>query len=113
MVCCATSSRITSYNVCYTKLLRVSNDGTLIVGGGLQRGDVGRVGCDILLRSVKLAAVDGIGRGGADLSGGDVDDRARLAGRARITSYNVCYTKLLRTWRDHIRPSQRQYHALR
>ena len=72
--------RITSYNVCYTKLLRVTRERAVghrvaEVGGAIEVG-VGGEGH----RAV------GVEHGGA----------AAAAGHARITSYNVCYTKLLR-----------------
>ena len=59
-------SRITSYNVCYTKLLRK--------GGDIKAGDV------IVLRYLGP-------KGGPGM---------QYAQASRITSYNVCYTKLLR-----------------
>ena len=72
--------RITSYNVCYTKLLRNAFSGA---------GDPYLPFREIM-----------------DLLTGDVESRwsagafsttqARRLWNARITSYNVCYTKLLR-----------------
>ena len=72
------SSRITSYNVCYTKLLRLSSPSLRSdlhpaghrPPGQVEGGDVGK------------GKRFGVGLGP------DADDR--------ITSYNVCYTKLLR-----------------
>ena len=67
--------RITSYNVCYTKLLRYS---ARAERAGL--GDQVRfVGAADDVRSLYAAA-----------------DCLILPTRYRITSYNVCYTKLLR-----------------
>ena len=74
--------RITSYNVCYTKLLRIIDD-QLAFLGGLNVGD----------------EYSGYGESperwrdcGIHLAGPVVQELQRL----RITSYNVCYTKLLR-----------------
>ena len=68
--------RITSYNVCYTKLLRVVEAGEAlgIAGGRIaEAADLGLVGEEQTEHA-------------ADAGGGE----------RRITSYNVCYTKLLR-----------------
>ena len=68
--------RITSYNVCYTKLLR----GRTLALGLAQVQEDG------------LHSVAHLGRQGLAAAGDGVEvDR-----RHRITSYNVCYTKLLR-----------------
>ena len=69
--------RITSYNVCYTKLLR------------WHRADLAAVAILPRLRRPGQSAYGGGCRRG--LSGG-----LRDPGADRITSYNVCYTKLLR-----------------
>ena len=62
--------RITSYNVCYTKLLR-----------------------EVRIRRMNQGIFTHIdGRGDTDTADGDAQ------GRYRITSYNVCYTKLLRSF---------------
>ena len=73
------ANRITSYNVCYTKLLRHA----------FIRG--------------KLAALDaGVAEKVQILYGGSMNagNAAELLAMSdiRITSYNVCYTKLLRVW---------------
>ena len=69
------ADRITSYNVCYTKLLRAE-------------GVVGRVGLEVLVAELEQAA---------DILEDQVERRNQQQGDAgRITSYNVCYTKLLR-----------------
>ena len=70
-------SRITSYNVCYTKLLRV--------GPGPFPSEV----LGFRLDSVKEHG----GQAGTD---GDVLGNQIFKEDGRITSYNVCYTKLLR-----------------
>ena len=41
-------------------------------------------------RGVEIAPIDG------ELLSCEVEDLARCGGKSRITSYNVCYTKLLR-----------------
>ena len=69
-----TKFRITSYNVCYTKLLRF----------------------DALALSRYLGGGMGGGGGGGDLAGNPRSDFPDTAEWFRITSYNVCYTKLLR-----------------
>ena len=107
--------RITSYNVCYTKLLR-KNDGRF----DEEKEALYPSGCAGVY---KKGMLDEIGQ--LDESffayGEDVDLglRARWAGwecwyvpdavvyhKYRITSYNVCYTKLLRLQRtaDFSRP---------
>ena len=64
------ANRITSYNVCYTKLLR---SGTSTAT--LKIPDTGQTRC-------------------YDSEGMEINCRG--TGQDRITSYNVCYTKLLR-----------------
>ena len=88
--------RITSYNVCYTKLLRPSagkdvggdRRGHLVQGRvafhGEQFGDRDRTGCGDATEIVAYQINDHQVFG--PLSG------------LRITSYNVCYTKLLRVF---------------
>ena len=68
--------RITSYNVCYTKLLREYSIGIL---SHARTGQTIRIGNDCRLR-ISFAVVD----------------IAIRSTPGRITSYNVCYTKLLR-----------------
>ena len=73
-------SRITSYNVCYTKLLRLH-----IVQGVAQRcGRIGQIG-DAAERPQGVERPER----GIQHPGGGIQ-------QPRITSYNVCYTKLLR-----------------
>ena len=75
--------RITSYNVCYTKLLRIPDQ--------LERDDQKRPG-DNLVEHLMRDDPDEI-HPGKDRDGGrHREEECRL----RITSYNVCYTKLLR-----------------
>ena len=100
--------RITSYNVCYTKLLRAIRDGNLSVCSVLSgnRNFEGRVHAEVrmnylasppLVVAYALAGrmdIDlmneplGTGTGGKPVYLRDI--------WPRITSYNVCYTKLLR-----------------
>ena len=79
-------ARITSYNVCYTKLLRVIL--------WLSRSRLGKA-----LRAVRddAEAADMMGVNVTRVRPGAADARRTSSpARARITSYNVCYTKLLR-----------------
>ena len=83
--------RITSYNVCYTKLLRHDDPITIAVETYTQ---VRFVSTD--------SGLQGLWRGGTDVVI-DVEavrigtDRLHVGAElVRITSYNVCYTKLLR-----------------
>ena len=66
----AQERRITSYNVCYTKLLRVGIRFAALLDGR----QLGHAGQEVLSLTVVPA----------------------LTQERRITSYNVCYTKLLR-----------------
>ena len=75
--------RITSYNVCYTKLLRVY--GVFFY----DRGDVYNHGENIDFG-------DQFSSSGFELRWNSPMGPIRLAYGIRITSYNVCYTKLLR-----------------
>ena len=77
------SARITSYNVCYTKLLRkrillfvATNIAVLLV----------------LSVSLRLLGLESY----LYQQGVNINYNALLVFAARITSYNVCYTKLLR-----------------
>ena len=72
-------NRITSYNVCYTKLLREYN-----VPYGFRSKKVFNE--DHLRQSMKALQ-------NSILFSGDFE---RILDNVRITSYNVCYTKLLR-----------------
>ena len=88
--------RITSYNVCYTKLLRADprrhrrhrGGSDTRPGQDFKRGDAG--------------ILDAHGRVVADAElrtdSGDIFARSQggVGAGCRITSYNVCYTKLLR-----------------
>ena len=86
----ASAYRITSYNVCYTKLLRLlSGDsdhawGEFLVERGLVDGSRYQRENDRYYEAYKAGELD-------------IADYLRFALRPlRITSYNVCYTKLLR-----------------
>ena len=103
-------SRITSYNVCYTKLLREAGDE--VADNGLADHDLhGEPG-----RLVEM------GHGGRGDGGQDGHDRVHLV-LGRITSYNVCYTKLLRNLhrddhrdhdaKEHVAGAEGLAHALR
>ena len=94
---CLCPDRITSYNVCYTKLLRL----------GLVLTDRhGEAAADNVAKNVVEDEVEVLGVGPFlfqevdrrdDTAAGAADARLRTARLdARITSYNVCYTKLLR-----------------
>ena len=73
--------RITSYNVCYTKLLRAEVVGVLAFFGPSFRLGTERIEAELIPMLQEA--------GGAISAGlGYLGDR--------ITSYNVCYTKLLR-----------------
>ena len=76
--------RITSYNVCYTKLLRAGlfpHD----VSVDVLLQDLSRLMTGVVVASLALGAVCSLLVG-----------RWWQAMLVRITSYNVCYTKLLR-----------------
>ena len=106
--------RITSYNVCYTKLLRLGQIGDQ---RRQRKGQAGRDEPGIGLGVVTEHAAEGNGRHDGGYGHADHADRIevvkvgaleldqrraeakRLVDRqVRITSYNVCYTKLLRQW---------------
>ena len=102
------SNRITSYNVCYTKLLRYGQ-----IGGGHQP--------DLLTQCLQGWAAPNqlplapacllhqfAGQGALLLAGRlqGADQRHVAQGRRRITSYNVCYTKLLRIDRGQYEAAQ-------
>ena len=100
------SNRITSYNVCYTKLLRAA------IANGIATSDADAVVIDGFKGGTGAAPKvfrDNVGIP-IEVAIAAVDDRLREQGnrhkisiiasggiRNRITSYNVCYTKLLRT----------------
>ena len=83
------ADRITSYNVCYTKLLRSNNKAygysTYEIGSYIKKSKT--------LKSINLY--------GNNLKNKDVMHLGACVAQSesveyRITSYNVCYTKLLR-----------------
>ena len=79
-------NRITSYNVCYTKLLRFAH-----IFEGVDLASVDDEIFD-LLASGMLQEWLKDPKGVADALGLDENELSKI----RITSYNVCYTKLLR-----------------
>ena len=80
--------RITSYNVCYTKLLRrASIDGGLTI--------TANNGALSLMTSNNMDAT-ATGDGASATSAEGTSVGVGVAINVRITSYNVCYTKLLR-----------------
>ena len=108
-------ARITSYNVCYTKLLRLVDQG--LEEAGCHRAVVGdRV---ILRGRGEGREASGVERRGRGPGMGDpgvevgpaadarLEAHVREAAPAvfRITSYNVCYTKLLRVCAAHLSPT--------
>ena len=114
-------ARITSYNVCYTKLLRILSDEghqvLLAESAGAARSLRERQRPDLVLLDIWMPDTDGItllkewsasGRLSMPvimMSGHGTIETAVEATRIgaldflRITSYNVCYTKLLRAHR--------------
>ena len=87
----ATPARITSYNVCYTKLLRKKHKNTAKVQE-LVKLVVDRGGLDYASEQMNVyrdRAIEKI------MQFPETDARTSLI-ELRITSYNVCYTKLLR-----------------
>ena len=96
-------SRITSYNVCYTKLLRHIFANTRIDADVQRREVIPRLHAvhigqrDGALGLVEHAALGVALEQLADLAlAGGHHHEIGFGGKARITSYNVCYTKLLR-----------------
>ena len=98
--------RITSYNVCYTKLLRIETADVALIAEDLRRVPeavvLGRRMVAVIRQNVVaslaikagflVAAVAGV----ATLWMAVVADMGTTLLVIRITSYNVCYTKLLR-----------------
>ena len=82
--------RITSYNVCYTKLLRFLPYQT----GLRENSEERQLLCPIPFRSVLYCSRY---------------FKIFQPALSRITSYNVCYTKLLRTWIGSISNIVRMY----
>ena len=109
--------RITSYNVCYTKLLRLGTE-IVVEGGKIQ--SIGEAGATrgttvemtnlfgnipARLKFLKTARTEmthlwevfhGVAIPGERISFRMGDGRTEVSYESRITSYNVCYTKLLR-----------------
>ena len=101
--------RITSYNVCYTKLLRdeqgeqhqqqghqVEEDHLVIGVVADAEEAVERLVARLLGPTGKLQAEQGRPGNVGDAVGADGQAGEVVQQDARITSYNVCYTKLLR-----------------
>ena len=93
------SSRITSYNVCYTKLLR------LLIGGYMSKildffqknPVVTFISGRMAERRTEKFVAQGFGRAILSQPPETLSDKEVEAIKSsRITSYNVCYTKLLR-----------------
>ena len=103
------SDRITSYNVCYTKLLR---DGRPLAYALFAHcftcskniKAIAHISRALTREGIAVLRFDftGLGESEGDFSdtnfSSNVDDLIRAAAflKSRITSYNVCYTKLLR-----------------
>ena len=83
-------SRITSYNVCYTKLLRVSVFSDAFRGELMWRIGIPVSALLLVLSAIPLSFVNARAPRFVNLV------FALLIWISRITSYNVCYTKLLR-----------------
>ena len=84
--------RITSYNVCYTKLLRYKNEKNLGIYGNWNR-------CLQLARGkwyTMLHDDDLLSNNFLKEMMGVLNKNPKISCLNRITSYNVCYTKLLR-----------------
>ena len=108
--------RITSYNVCYTKLLRITvgiiaNNGILFSESALKGTHFIELCNHRHIPIVFLQNISGFIVGKTSEHGGIAKDGAKMVhavatanvpkitiiiGGSRITSYNVCYTKLLR-----------------
>ena len=107
--------RITSYNVCYTKLLRpmlvaagwgvtpgsrIRREYPITLGrleGNGKRGKTLSADYVLEYRNTKLAVVEAKAWDKSLTAGvGQAKDYANKLAIRRITSYNVCYTKLLR-----------------
>ena len=112
------TSRITSYNVCYTKLLRMMQFGLIIAGLAMlvfgsdllveSASDIARslniselvIGLTIVAIGTSLpelaASIAASLKKEVDIAVGNVVGSNIFNLLSRITSYNVCYTKLLR-----------------
>ena len=85
------SPRITSYNVCYTKLLRIESE-TRVRRLRLGSIEPTEINADLIAHIAASRII--CPHLHIPLQSGD---DAVLQRMRRITSYNVCYTKLLRT----------------
>ena len=92
--------RITSYNVCYTKLLRAATKGVVKTMAKMGISTIQSYRGAQIFEAVGLAPELGekyFTRTASRIGGIGLDTVAEeLLARHRITSYNVCYTKLLR-----------------
>ena len=82
-------SRITSYNVCYTKLLRKSRVRFEFSKAGTARFIPHLDLMEIVKRAMRMSDFPMAFTQG-------FNKREKISAGYRITSYNVCYTKLLR-----------------
>ena len=85
-------SRITSYNVCYTKLLRVFTERDSYT----RQLNEWKTNCDLLKKAGEVDDLPARPEPPSSLKKADALDENLNEG-SRITSYNVCYTKLLRS----------------
>ena len=100
----STGIRITSYNVCYTKLLRekLGAQITVVPVDRFGRVDPDAIRRAITPKTVLITVMHANNEVGTIQPIPEISTIAREAGilfhtdAARITSYNVCYTKLLR-----------------
>ena len=94
--------RITSYNVCYTKLLRFNlrfGDASSMIECIWRTAFRAGIGADLALGSKELSKKYGAPEFSMAVKGMELpayDPRPIQGIGLRITSYNVCYTKLLR-----------------
>ena len=112
----APSARITSYNVCYTKLLRLLNHFLETMEKEYSRRLIFTPqALDSLMRyswpgnvreMENLVERLSIMVEGEQIDVSDIPPQFFVGSKPRITSYNVCYTKLLRS-PLHLRPSAR------
>ena len=96
--------RITSYNVCYTKLLRYSRSVAMVKAWVIAKAESLKTrvaGVTKLFRQEALQAIEkaipaNVGITLKHEQFNRYDSNAVAVYATRITSYNVCYTKLLR-----------------
>ena len=99
-LCFIHSIRITSYNVCYTKLLRIQDGAvlhTLYNKSVVEIGDNVTVGHNAIIHGAKIHKNVLIGMGAILLDFAEVGENSIIAAGAIlfvITSYSIHYTKL-------------------